>query len=85
MEIIGWIGSLLLAVCALPQAILSYRQKHSEGISHGMLFLWGLGELFVLAYVVWKMDLPLIVNYGANLIMILIIGYYKYFPTQNDS
>ena len=78
MEQIGWLGSILLSVCAFPQAWKSYKDKHSDGISWAFLALWGFGEIFTLAYVAPKLDAPLIVNYSVNLIFIGIIVKYKF-------
>jgi len=80
MQTLGWIGSIMLAICGLPQAYKSYKDKHSDGISWGFLFLWGFGELFTLAYIVPKFDYPLILNYSINLIFIGIIVKYKFSP-----
>jgi uncharacterized protein with PQ loop repeat len=38
-EIIGWLGSFLLAFCGLPQCIKSWREKNSDGISLGFIVL----------------------------------------------
>lgn len=42
--------------------------------------MWGFGEVLTLAYVFPKMELPLIFNYSANIVFLLVIGYYKVFP-----
>ena len=80
MENIGWIGSILLAFCGLPQAIESYKTKSSAGLTWGFLFMWFVGELCTFAYILPKMDLPLMFNYGANIIFLIIIIFYKIKP-----
>lgn len=80
MENIGWIGSILLAFCGLPQAIESFKTKSSAGLTWGFLFMWFVGELCTFAYILPKMDLPLMFNYGANIIFLIIIIYYKIKP-----
>jgi uncharacterized protein with PQ loop repeat len=82
MEIIGWIGGILLAFCGLPQAIESYRTKSSAGLTWGFLIMWGVGELFTIVYVIPKWHWPLIFNYTANIIFISIIVYYKIKPQK---
>ena len=79
-SILGWLGSVCLAVCGVPQAIQSFRDKHSHGISWGFLLLWTFGEIFALAYVFDKLDLPLLVNYGCNILIVGIMLYYKIYP-----
>jgi uncharacterized protein with PQ loop repeat len=77
LDNIGWIGSIMLAFCGLPQAIESYKTKSSEGLTWGFLFMWFIGEIFTIIYVFPKMDLPLLFNYSANLVFLSIIIYYK--------
>ena len=80
MEILGWVGGLCLAVCAFPQAIKVFKEKNADGTSHVMLWLWMIGELFTLLYVIFeKFSYPLLINYSLNIVFIVVIFYYKYF------
>lgn len=79
-EILGWLGSICLAICGIPQAWQSYKEKHSEGISWGFILLWTFGEIFALAYVYDKLDLPLLLNYATNILILAVILYYKLKP-----
>jgi len=78
MEIIGWIGSILLALCAVPLAWESYKQKHSKGISNLFLTMWLVGELLTAAYVLPKQDYPLLFNYGLNIACLVVVVRYKF-------
>lgn len=80
LEIIGWLGSICLAISGLPQAWMSYKERNSRGISWSFLLLWSFGEIFALAYVWDKLDLPLITNYVTNLLVLGVILYYKINP-----
>jgi hypothetical protein len=80
MDNIGWLGSILLAFCGLPQAWESYRTKSSVGLNWGFLGMWFMGEIFTIMYVAPKMDLPLLFNYSANIIFLVIILWYKIKP-----
>lgn len=82
MNIFGYIGSICLAICAIPQAYLSYKQGHSKGISLGFLSLWTFGEIFTLIYILPKADVPLLINYLSNLIFLSIIWKYKLLPRR---
>lgn len=82
MELIGWIGGILLAFCGLPQAVESYKTKNSDGLTWGFLIMWGVGELFTIVYIIPKWHWPLIFNYTANIIFISIIVYYKIKPKR---
>jgi len=82
MEFLGWIGSILLAFCALPQAIESWRTGNSRGVAWGLLVMWGLGEAFMILHVLPMGNVPLLFNYSANMILIGIITFYKIFPRR---
>jgi uncharacterized protein with PQ loop repeat len=82
METIGWIGSILLAFCGLPQAVESYKTKNSDGLTWGFLGMWGMGEIFTIIYILPKWHWPLIFNYTANIIFISIILNYKIKPKR---
>lgn len=82
LELIGWIGGILLAICGIPQAYKSLKQGHSTGISASFLWLWFWGEVLVLIYVVPQLLYPLIFNYLFNIMIIGIILWYKYIPRK---
>lgn len=79
-EILGWLGSICLAICGIPQAWQSIKDKHSHGISWGFVLLWAFGEVFALAYVYDKLDLPLLLNYATNILILGVILYFKINP-----
>ena len=83
-EILGWLGSICLAICGIPQAWQSMKDKHSHGISWGFVLLWAFGEIFALAYVYNKLDLPLLLNYATNILILGVILYYKIKPKTAD-
>lgn len=83
-EIMGWLGSICLAICGIPQAWQSFKDKHSHGISWGFVLLWAFGEIFALAYVYDKLDLPLLLNYSTNILILAVILYYKIKPKTTD-
>jgi len=80
LEALGWMGSVMLAFCGLPQAVESWRTKSSSGVTWGLLVMWGIGEVLTLLYVLPRMELPLLFNYATNLVFLCVIGYYKIFP-----
>jgi len=77
LELIGWIGSIAFAISGLPQAIYSYKQGHSRGITWGLIWCWWVGEWFSLIYVIPLGKLPLIINYLGNIVFVGVITYYK--------
>lgn len=80
MEIIGYTSSLLLAICGLPTAILSIKNGNSRHIDSGLFWIWYIAELLGIVYVVHLWNLPLILNYGFNVVFLSIICYYKLRP-----
>jgi len=82
MDNIGWLGSIMLALCGLPQAIESWKTKSSAGLTWGFLLLWSFGEIFTFIYIMPKMDLPLLLNYTTNIIFLAVIIYYKLAPKR---
>ncbi len=82
LEFIGWLGGILLAICGVPQAYKSWKEGHSDGISWGFIWLWFFGEILVLIYVFPKLLIPLILNYSLNVIVIMVIIWYKWYPRK---
>lgn len=84
IELIGYIGSLLFAFCGLPQCIKCFREKNSDGLSWGFLFMWLGGELCLLYYTFFNigLDIPLLMNYTINLLFLTVIFKYKIKPKK---
>ena len=79
-EMIGWIGSILLALCAVPQVVMCIKQGHAKGVSVTFLLMWFFGALFALIYILPAGKMPLIVNYILSSLMALIIVFYALRP-----
>jgi len=75
--IVGWLAAFFLAVCGVPQAILSFKQGHSRGISWGLLNMWALGEFFMFIYILPMASPQLICTSIVNLAAVSIILYFK--------
>ena len=82
LENIGWIGSILLAFCGLPQAVESIKTKSSEGLTWGFIGMWFIGEICTFVYILPTLNLPLLFNYTANIIFLAIIIYFKLMPKK---
>lgn len=86
LELAGWIGSGLFALCGVPQAWQCWKQKHSDGLSWSFLWMWFWGEVLTLFYVTQKDDvLPLIANYCFNLVLVGVMLWYKIWPNRGDT
>jgi uncharacterized protein with PQ loop repeat len=78
MELVGWVGAICFAMCAVPQAWQSYKTKSSKGLNAWTLTLWFAGEIFTIVYILGTtVQLPLLFNYVFNLLCLIVIIYYK--------
>ncbi len=80
---IGWIGSISLSICAVPQVYHTYKTKQTVGLSWLFLLLWFFGEILTLAYILYSdylnniIHLPLYFNYLLNTILVAYLIYAK--------
>jgi uncharacterized protein with PQ loop repeat len=85
VELLGWVGSICFSLAALPQAIQSYKDGHSNGLVWGLLLLWFVGEICTATYVgLTSQSIPLLVNYGTNFCFLMVIMRYKIWPRRDD-
>lgn len=82
-EILGWFGAFCFAICAIPQAIKSYKEGNSDGLAHLLLWLWFTGEVCTIIYSFHIQALPVLFNCTFNFMSLLVIIYYKYFPRKS--
>ena len=73
---IAAIGSILLAICGLPEALRAFKNKKCD-VGWGMLLLWLLGEIFLIIFAFQTKQYILLINYLANIAFILVMIYYK--------
>jgi uncharacterized protein with PQ loop repeat len=81
-DAIAWIGSMLLAACAIPQAFKCYKTKSSGDFSIAFLLMWGAGEALLLIYAVHIGEVALVINYLTNLIIVVVI--LRYLPRREE-
>jgi uncharacterized protein with PQ loop repeat len=77
MEAIAWAGSVLFAICGIPQAVKCYQDKSSAGLSWAFLLCWFWAEIFMLIYTIDRRDWPLVFNYVANFGVVNVMLYFK--------
>ena len=82
MELIGWMSSLLFAICAMPQAYHCWKDGRADGMSTFFLWTWLIGEVLGSIYVISLGNYILIFNYVGNLLALLVIVKYKHFPRK---
>jgi uncharacterized protein with PQ loop repeat len=85
IQLIGWMGASLFAICSLPQAIKIHRTKSANDISWLFLIAWFWGEILSAVYLVavnlqtGKFQYPILFNYAASIIILCYIIAAKYF------
>ena len=78
MEFLGWVGSILLALCALPSTVDAFIKKDSD-VPWKLLAPWLAGEILVIIPVIFTIkEHFLIFNYAMNILFVGIICYYKF-------
>ena len=82
---LGWLGSILLGVCALPETIRTVQDNRCH-VGWGMLLTWLFGEIFVFIHVYFNIhDVALLTNYFSNIVLISIMIWYKLFRGAKDA
>jgi len=83
-EVIGWIGAILFCLCGVPQALRTYRTKSTTDISWWFLWMWYIGEILTLIYVMYTSisneywQASLLTNYIFNICIITYIIAMKW-------
>lgn len=81
IHLLGYAAMMCLIVAAVPQAIKAVKEGHSKGMATGYLVLLLTGFTLMSSYLILNKPVwPVIINYGVNILMMLIIGFYKVFP-----
>ena len=76
MNNIGLLGSLLLTFCGVPELIRTLKNRRCD-IGWGFLLMWFFGELLCLFYGMDLKEIPLLINYSSNLLIVSVMMYYK--------
>lgn len=77
MTTLGWIGSLLFAICGAEEAWKAWKTKQCN-IGYFLLTTWWLGEILTLIAIINQAPMGyLLFNYGLNLAFVSIMLYYK--------
>ena len=76
MEMIGYMGGLLLAICGIPEVIRTLKDSRCH-LGWPFLLLWFFGEVFMITYAVHLWDFPLIFNYLFNIVLVGIMLFFK--------
>ncbi len=80
-DILGTVGSWMLALCALPAAYSAWKTKEAH-YNRPFLLLWFWGEVLLLWYTILTGQLLLIPNYVLNIVAIGIIWRYNVYRAK---
>lgn len=73
----GNLGSVMLAICALPLVVDVVRNNTARAIPWLFLLSWGMGEVYVGVYGLYYKLPPVLLNVGLNLVAAGVILIYK--------
>jgi uncharacterized protein with PQ loop repeat len=76
MNNIGLIGNLFLTFCAIPEVIRTLKDKRCH-LGWGFLSMWFVGEIFCFFYGFSLNEIPLMINYTFNLVVVSMMMYFK--------
>jgi uncharacterized protein with PQ loop repeat len=76
MNNIGLIGSLFLTFCAVPELISTIKEKKCH-LGWGFLLMLLFGEVFCFFYGFQLNEIPLIINYTFNLLVVSLMMFFK--------
>ncbi len=76
MELMAYVGGVLLTICGIPEVIRTIKDKRCH-LGWAFLLLWFFGEVFMLIYALHLKSNPLIMNYLFNTIIVGVMLYYK--------
>lgn len=76
-KVLGWVGSALLSLCALPEVLLSFSTGQCS-LTWSFLLMWGLGVVCVLIPIIREIKAGfLLFSYCTNLLFISILILFK--------
>ncbi len=71
IHLLSWLGALLLAGCAIPQAVKAKKDPSStRGLSWWFLWAWFVGEWLMLLGLCQVVSVPVLANYLFNIALI---------------
>lgn len=76
MNNIGLLGSLFLTFCAVPELWRTIKDRECH-LGWGFLTMWLLGEILCFFYGFELNEIPLIINYTFNLIVVSVMFTFK--------
>ena len=81
IDLLGLVAAVAFGLCAVPQAVKSYKDGITTGMSRLFLTLWSIGEICMLSYVsLTSQDPYLLANYVCNGLCLSVIVWFYLYP-----
>ena len=81
LEIVGWVANVLFSICALPEAIHTFKKKIQPPMLWSFFFIWFFAVIFSTFYLVLRDIKDNIVHwpaYGGYVISFSILSFLMY-------
>jgi len=78
ITLLGFVAGALTTVSFVPQAVKTWRSRHCDDLSWGMLVLFAAGVGTWLAYGLMTSNLPIIAANAVTLALVLFIAGMKW-------
>lgn len=84
IKVLGYVAQALFVSASIAQARKSWTEGHSEGVSHGLIWMLTIGFSLMMTYVVKTIgfDPVLMLGYMGQTLFVLVTAKYKYFPRK---
>lgn len=84
IELLAWLGTSLIIIGGLPQAIQCWRQGHSKGLNPQMLWSWFTGSVISMPFLYQVPNGPNFAFHVGNLLLTGVMLWYMYFPRNKN-
>lgn len=78
INLLGYVAGSLTTISFVPQALKTWRSRHCDDLSWGMLVLFAAGVGTWLIYGVIQDDLPIIAANAVTLVLVILIAVMKF-------
>ncbi len=81
IELVGWLGSIMLAICAIPLLASCIADRSiAKNISGKFIGLWLGGEVLCLGYAaaIGDVGIPLLLNYSMNIMCLFGVLWIRW-------
>lgn len=91
IDLIGWLGNIILSIGVIPQVIQTWRTRDVSSFNWLFLLMWAFGVLFTFIYIAYNdiargaYQWPLWLNYIVNIVATFYLVWAKYRYAASNS